>query len=740
MLFKRSLENIYIALVLPVAVGGVGWAIYAFPGDRIDWSLAGLTIITVFFSSFLRIQLPHTKIHVTTSDAAIILSILWYGGEVAVILAVLETAYTSLSFRRQGGTIRYKTIFVNILIAAAAVFVTTLVIRAIFGPAPAVLEGGDITQFIWMLAVMAFSLFLLNSALVSLFFAAKNNKPILSVWTEYCLNALVIYLSSAVLAGFTTKAIQQINIFLFAAVGVFFGTVYITYRRYINDIKKTAAKAEQSERERAEQAEVHVKQLQHYVRKLEQSGEELRRSHEELQHAAYHDALTGLPNKNSFIETIKGLLKNCKQMTGCPFAVLYLDLNRFKTINDSMGHSRGDRLIQQVAERLSEVVGEKNTVGRFSGDEFAILVPEVTNERNVIGLANTVAERLAEPFSLYGREVFTSACVGIAFGSTEYKRAENVLRDADIAMYHAKDTKQTYVVFDQQMHAKAVNLMELETDLRCAIERKEFELYYQPIVSLENLSLAGFEALIRWNHPSKGLVSPLEFIALSEVTDMIVPLTLMVLEDSCRQVGKWIRNGGNSRLFVSVNLSGKHFDHPDLPDQIQRILKETSFDPARLKLEITETAVMENAESAISMLRSIKQLGVQISIDDFGTGYSSLNYLHRFPIDTLKIDRSFTSAIDRGNENSEIVRTIVYLAKALNLSVVAEGIENIRQLHQLEVLGCEYGQGYLFSRPLPASEIENLLVDGLHWRSLLSHNEFGFGPTDLETPEMRLLG
>src|SRR5204863_5267318 len=235
--------------------------------------------------------------------------------------------------------------------------------------------------------------------------------------------------------------------------------------------------------------------------------------------------------------------------------------------------------------------------------------------------------------------------------------------------------------------------------------KKEFELYYQPIVSLDNLSLAGFEALIRWNHPHKGIMSPGEFIPVSESTDLIVPLNLMVLENSCRQVGEWTSHPENAGLFVSVNLSGKHFDQPNLVDQIQEILDNTGFDARRLKLEITETAVMENADAAISMLRSIKQLGIQISIDDFGTGYSSLSYLHRFPIDTLKIDRSFVNAIERGTENSEIVRTIVYLAKALNLNVVAEGIENIRQFHQLNLLGCEYGQGYLFSRPLPAHEI-----------------------------------
>ena len=721
MQLKLTRENVYIAVLLPLAAAALGWAVLHFPAERADWRLCGLTIITVFCSSFMRIQLPRTQIHVTTSDAAIILALLWYGGETAVILALLETAYTSLSYRRKGGSIRPVTIFVNVLIAVAGVGFTILVMQAVYGEVPAIDAGSSLQHFISVVGLMTFSLFFVNSTLVSFFFAAKNDKPVLTIWTEYCLNALILYLTSAVLAGFTLKAYEQINIFLFAAVLVFFATVYFTYRRYVHDIKRTADLAELSERERAEQAEVHVRELQHYVRKLEQSGDELRASHERLRHSANHDALTGLPNRSYFLEEIKRLIKDPSQSKNA-FAVLYLDLNRFKTINDSVGHSRGDRLIRQVATRLTELVGARGIVGRFSGDEFAILLRERTAEREAVSLARKVGERLSEPFHLFGREVFTSASIGIAYGSG-YKRAENVLRDADIAMYHAKDTKQKYVVFDRQMHSKAVNLMQLETDLRVAIERKEFEVLYQPIVSLNDLSLAGFESLVRWNHPQKGVIGPAEVMPVCESADLIVPLTLFILEESCRRVRGW--NGADGKpLFVSVNLSGKHFDNPGLVGQVRRILSETELEPERLKLEITETVVMENGEAAVAMLGQLKALGVEVSIDDFGTGYSSLNYLHRFPIDTLKIDRSFVSPIDSGNENGEIIRTIVYLAKALNLNVVAEGIESISQLKHLQSMGCEYGQGFLFSRPMPRSEIERMLGDGLPWAGALPVNEF----------------
>lgn len=723
--FKKSLENIYIAVLLPVAIVAMGWAVYNFPRERIDWRLGGLTIITVFFSSFLRIQLPRTKIHVTTSDAAIILSFLWYGGEIAIILSFLETAFTSLSYRRQGGTIRYKTVYVNIMIAVVALFATTIVVRVIFGPAQQVIEGGDVTRFVMMLAVMGFSLFMLNSALVSLFFAAKTDKSVISVWTEYCLNALVMYLSSAALAGFTTKAMQEINFFLFGAVCVFFGTVYVTYRRYVNDIQKTAAKAEHSERERAEQAESHVRELKHYVGRLEQSSNELKQSHERFRHAAYHDALTGLPNRNYFVDKLRQLIEQKVRQPAIPFAVLFLDLNGFRKINDSLGHSTGDQLVKQVAGRLSKITRKDSIAGRFSGDEFAIILIGDADERGASEFAQTVARAIAQPYILASKQVFTSVSIGIAFGNLNYEEPEEILRDADIAMYHAKDHGKDFEIFDDRMHTRAVSLLQLETDLRYAVERGEFELYYQPIVDLQTLQLRGFEALVRWNHPTLGLVSPERFIPVCESTGLIIPMTVMILETACTQTVKWQEQFKESGpRFVSVNISGTHFGHPELVEQIKDVIRKTRIDPSSLKLEITETAIMENGENAVTMLRQIKDLGVQLSIDDFGTGYSSLGYLQRFPIDTLKIDRVFVRSMEDGRQNGEIVRAVLALADSLNLEVVAEGIESIHQFHQLRVLACRYGQGFLFSVPLASADAEMLLLDQNRWRSLLAGGDF----------------
>ncbi|HUR97525.1 MAG TPA: EAL domain-containing protein [Pyrinomonadaceae bacterium] len=736
---KRSLENLYIALLSPVAAYALGWAVYNFPSGKIDLRLGGLAIVTVFFSSFLRIQLPRTKIHVTTSDAAIILSFLWYGGEIAIILSVLETAFTSFSYRRQGGNIGYKTISVNILIAVVALFATTMIVRPLFGTAPQVMEGGDVTQVILLLAVMGFALFIFNSALVSLFFAAKTDKSVISVWTEYCLNALVMYLSGAVLAGFTAKAIQDINIFLFAAVCIFFATIYVTYRRYINDIKRTSAQAEQSERERAEQAERHVRELKHYVEQLETSSRELKQSHARFRHAAYHDALTELPNRNYFIDALRRLIEQKLTQPLVSYAVLFLDLNGFRKINDSLGHSVGDQLVKQVAGRLLKIQRKDSIVGRFSGDEFAIILIGDADERGATGFAEEVVNTISEPYILNSKQVFTSVSVGIAFGNLNYDEPEEILRDADIAMYYAKDHGKEYVVFDEKMHTRAVSLLEFETDLRYAVERNEFELHYQPIVDLRNLQLAGFEALVRWNHPTLGQIAPDRFIPICESTGLIVPMTLAILETACSQTVEWQRRfGDSSPTFVSVNISGVHFGNPALVEQIKAALQKTGLSPRSLKLEITETAIMENGENAVAMLREIKDLGVQLSIDDFGTGYSSLGYLQQFPIDTLKIDRVFVRSMEEGRQNGEIVRAVLALAGSLSLDVVAEGIESIHQYHQLRILSCDYGQGFLFSRPVPAAGAENLLSDPNRWQSLLAGGDFAIVNPDYESPSYQL--
>jgi diguanylate cyclase (GGDEF)-like protein len=476
----------------------------------------------------------------------------------------------------------------------------------------------------------------------------------------------------------------------------------------------------QNERDRAEVAETYIKELQQYVNEQDQAIESLKNSKEKFRHAAFHDALTDLPNRNLFLETLKFILEKHKQTPNYSFAVLFLDLNRFKTINDSLGHSTGDRLILNVAKRLTEATKEGDLVARFSGDEFGIILNNVAGIEETFIFADFIRQKIGTPVSIAGREVFSSVSIGIAMANKDYEEADDILRDADIAMYHAKESTKGIEVFNRSMHTRALTLLHIETDLRYALERNELCAFYQPIIDLGSMQLVGFESLIRWNHPTQGLIPPGEFIPVSEDTNLIIPITLWMLHHSCEQLYQWqSKSPLNQKLFLSVNLSGKHFAHRDLVNQVHRILVDTKIDPSTLKLELTESAVMENPEMVIKMLKELKSLGVQLSIDDFGTGYSSLSYLHRFPIDTLKVDRSFVSRMEDGTENGEIVRTIISLAKTLGMNIVAEGIETVHQLHQLRILKCEYGQGYLFSRPVPIDDAEEMIDDRFRWQKVL---------------------
>ncbi len=378
------------------------------------------------------------------------------------------------------------------------------------------------------------------------------------------------------------------------------------------------------------------------------------------------------------------------------------------TISDSLGHSIGDKLLVEVGERLLSVCGDKSVV-RFSGDEFAVLIEGDHATEEARPLAAKIVQSLEMPFEMDGRIAFVGVCIGLAKGPADYQRPEEPLRDSDIAMYHAKDQGIALVEFDREMHSKAVELHRMETELRFAIDERQFVVFYQPIVDLTRKRIYGFEALVRWKHPERGFVSPFEFIPVAESTGLIIPLTEQILFDACRKAAEW-NEISPTPLTMSVNISGKHFESPSLIELLESTLNETLIDPRLLKLEITESAIMNNADAAIRTLHRIRSMGMNISVDDFGTGYSSLSYLQRFPIDTLKIDRSFVSASETGKENGAIVRTIVSLAKALGLSIVAEGIETEEQFRILRSLGCDFGQGYLFAKPLPENEIFEMIT------------------------------
>jgi diguanylate cyclase (GGDEF)-like protein/PAS domain S-box-containing protein len=437
-----------------------------------------------------------------------------------------------------------------------------------------------------------------------------------------------------------------------------------------------------------------------------------KRAEQQLLYDAFHDALTGLANRALFTDHLKLAIARAQRQTERQFAVLFLDLDRFKVINDSLGHMVGDQLLVGIARRLESCLRPGDTVARLGGDEFTILLEDLSDEAEAVEVADRLQRTLAMPFNLGGHQVFSTASIGITLSSIGYERSEDCLRDADTAMYRAKQHgKARHELFDASMHARAMKLLQVESDLRRAVEHHELVVYYQPIMSLETGRVRGFEALVRWQHPQQGLISPADFIPVAEETGLIVPLGQWVLGEACRQARIWQDQfPSDPPLTISVNISAKQFAQPGLIEQVEQVLRETGLEPHSLQLELTESVVMESIETATDLLHRLRALGVALSIDDFGTGYSSLNYLHNFPLDTLKIDRSFVNQMVGNNENNEIVQTIVTLARSLGMNVVAEGIETETQLASLQALECEGGQGYLFAKPMPTKAAEAFLL------------------------------
>ncbi|MEZ0372219.1 MAG: EAL domain-containing protein [Candidatus Sericytochromatia bacterium] len=471
---------------------------------------------------------------------------------------------------------------------------------------------------------------------------------------------------------------------------------------------------------------------------LQKAGAQLgraiqRKQHEtRLVHEAFHDPLTGLPNRALFLDWIERRVARSQRYPERPFAVLFIDLDGFKLVNDSLGHFAGDQMLMQAASRIFTSLRREDvlTLGRsllepqtdqpdsalarFGGDEFIALIDDLRDPSDAVRVAERIQEALKQPYLLEGQEVYTSASIGIVWGSGDYASGDDLLRDADLAMYRAKALgKARYEVYDQTLHALALKRLRLEADLRRALKAEEFVLHYQPIYSLKTRAVMGFEALVRWQEPGvPKLTYPDEFIPVAEDSGLIEQLDIWVLREACRRVGQWHSAFPREQpLTISVNISARHFARPDLVAQVKEILAETGIPASALRLEITESASMSDVERTIRVLGEFRSFGVNISLDDFGTGYSSLSYLHRFPLDILKIDRSFVMNMDQNPESDHIVRTILSLAQNLGFAVVAEGTETEAHVQHLQALGCEYAQGYYFSRPLTLEQVEALLAE-----------------------------
>lgn len=429
-----------------------------------------------------------------------------------------------------------------------------------------------------------------------------------------------------------------------------------------------------------------------------------KRAEEELRHGAYHDLLTGLPNRAAFLEELERAVAHAARRDGYTFAVLFLDIDRFKNINDSLGHSAGDQLLISVARRLETCIRPGDLLARLGGDEFIILVDDLKEERDATIVAGRILDCLSRPFEISGREAFASACIGIAFGTGGAKSADELLRDADTAMYRAKAAgRNRFHIFDAEMRNHVVSVLQTETDLRRALKRGEFVLHYQPVIELETGSVAGFEALVRWQHPERGLLGPADFIPVAEDSGLITPIGWWVLREACATLARWQQSDPSlADLTMSVNLSARQIAEPDLVEQVAHALRETGLPPHSLKLEITETAIMDNAQAATAVLSRLRDMHVQLHVDDFGTGHSSLGYLHRLPIHALKIDRSFVTGLGSSQESQAICSTIIALGSTMGLGTIAEGLETPEQIEHLIKLGCRYGQGYYYSRPLDA--------------------------------------
>ncbi len=442
-----------------------------------------------------------------------------------------------------------------------------------------------------------------------------------------------------------------------------------------------------------------------------------KRAEHQLQHDALHDGLTGLANRVLFMDRLSCALADLQRRATPQFSVLYFDIDRFKNINDSLGHTIGDKLLVGIARRLEHFLRPGDTVARLGGDEFAILIHRVDDASGAIHVADRVQEVLSMNFSIDGHDVMVTASIGIAHSSTGYINPEEILRDSDIAMYRAKaEGKARYEVFDRDMHQSAVALLKLETELRRSVHRGDFIMHYQPIVSLDHGRIVGFEGLVRWQHPERGVVAPNQFIAIAEETGLIVPLGWWVLRESCLQTRRWQHQfPDDPPLWISVNMSGKLFMRSDMVDDLVAILEETGLEPSNLRIEVTENVVMDHAELAVRNLMELRALGIQLSIDDFGTGYSSLSYLQRFHYDSLKIDRSFVSKLGTAGDSRAIVETILNLANNLGIGVVAEGIETADQVARLRQMQCPHGQGFWFSRPLAVKAAEELMATSPTW-------------------------
>ncbi|MBS1793878.1 MAG: bifunctional diguanylate cyclase/phosphodiesterase [Acidobacteria bacterium] len=689
----------------------------------ISWKFGILFLFTVLIAPRLSLTLPRSKFILNFSDSMVFLTFLLFGGEAAILIAAAEMLANCLYFKFRGVEFARFTLAFNVGTMALATGITYFVWNVAklfikFGP-----DSAATTQIITKLAILAFSQFVFSSLFASVYYSLKNRVSPWQAWKKEGFSISVTHFAGAGLAGIVFKLLNYADTYSIVISLIASIVIYYNYRQIISEMTTSIEQAEQAERDKTEaerekriEIEKYADELALSLKKEADTGNALRKSQRAFQHAALHDSLTKLPNRAYFGELVRELIAEAKKGENPKSYILFLDLVRFKTINDSLGHTIGDKVLMVVSKRFSRMLRATDRVARLGGDEFAIILRGLSSDDKAEKVAWKIHQKIAQPFSLSKNRIYTGVNIGIAPLAADYETPEEILRDADIAMHDAKVKGSGVAFFNRELREKFIAQATLEAELPFAIERRELSMHYQPLVSLRDGSLVGFEALLRWNHHRLGFISPAEFIPIAENTGQIIPITKWILGETCQQLEKWQKFAAHpDGLVVSVNISGKHLSTFGLVEDVKKALKKSGLPPSALKLEITESAAMENAVQTIQILTSLKELGVQLSIDDFGTGYSSLSYLHRLPFDTLKIDRSFVNSVGENGEDSEILQTIISLAKNLRMGVIAEGIETESQLGILKNLGCDYGQGYLMSRPLPKDPMEELLHKKTYW-------------------------
>ena len=664
--------------------------------QALSMGFALLLALAALVAPRMSLVIPRSKIVISFSDSVVYLSFLLYGPECAVVMAAVETL-ANCYYNKLSGRIKFAPYMIGVNTFAAAI--CTAVSCRIWKLSAAFADlstfSTDTRALITTLGILALGQFVFSTFVASLILPRNDGSTFWAAWKRGYLAGSTSHFVGAGTAGMVFKIINYGDAFTAAIALVVFGIVYLTYRQSIEQINSSVEQAEEAERKRAEierdrrkEAERHAQQLGWTLEKEARANKALRKSERDFQHAALHDSLTGLANRKNLGDVLRKLIVNYKNDPTGTFQVLFLDIKAFKNINDSLGHSIGDKVLMIAGRRFVRMVDKKDTVARIGGDEFAIVLKDVSSPAKAQKVARKIYASITQPFSLSGNQINIDVNIGIAPCDAEYDTPEEILRDADIAMHYAKEKSDGPAIFTKELRARFLERIRFEMDLRSAIDRQELAVHYQPIVNLQDGRLVGFEALLRWHHAEFGMIPPNKFIPIAEHAGLIQPITVWVLNETANQLAKWQKISPDYEdLMVSVNISGKHLSNDDLIDDVENVLESSRIAPKTLKLEVTESVAMENAEHTINVLNKLKHIGVQLSIDDFGTGYSSLSYLHRLPFDTLKIDRSFVYLVGERGENSEILQTIISLAKNLKMRVIAEGVETTSQLAVLQNIG-----------------------------------------------------